>query len=1039
MREYGFTSDEFALLDRAKDLSDDLVALEERAMHAVKGLFPDATGAFSIRGEPDLALARDLLHGPEYHEAKASIMAPIDEFVHRVDARVAEEIAGLRRHGSRLGLIARVILGIGILLLVLSPLLLRRADGASTLEAAPSGTKSVRPKSAAPMRSAWPLLTAASVAILGVILLAWWNQARIEDQMRTDTENALSTVLQATTGSIQQWFREREQEAQVWAGHIEVRDYAKVLAEGNTDIDSAERARTGLQAQLDEFAFGMGYQGYVVLSRAGTVLASHDPAQVPLGARDVVREEFLAEVMSAPRYGAIELPQLLSLESDSRPEPTMSIGAAIREDDGVVAALVLLLDPQRTFTQILQRGRIGESGESYAFNRNGQLISESRFDEQLRDIGLISDAERAILNIQIRDPGGNLTEGFRPTIPPSEQPLTLMADQSIANGPGANLDGYNDYRGVPVVGAWTWDETDGIGIATEMDVAEAYRSVLQTRRSSILASLASVLLVLALVGLFLRNRHRMAEAQAQLESVVQRFRSVTESANDAVISSDSTSTVVGWNRAAAKMFGWRDEEIIGQPVETIIPERFRKSHKAGMDRRTDTGESRVHGNTLELSGLHREGHEFPIEMSLATWHVGMSRFYTGIFRDITERKRMEQELEKARQRMEDELNLGREIQMSMLPLTFPPFIDRDEFTIFAQLIPAREVGGDFYDFFFIDEDHLCMCVGDVSGKGVPSALFMAVTRTLIKSAAADDPSPASILSRANTELSERNDSCMFVTIFVGILNVKTGRIRYTNAGHNPPYLKHADGLVSAVNKRHGPVIGGMPGLTYAEDELVLACDDLLVMYTDGVTEAMSPIEKLYTEKRLATLIGDQSPATVEDAVRVILADVDVHAAGAEQSDDITVLAVRFRGPDTAVTGSFDITVPNQLSSIDAVNKRFNEFADDVGVPVQIRRHINMVFDELLNNVVSYGFEDESEHGIEVRVSLERQRLVIEILDDGRPFNPFSQESPDTTLPLEDRRVGGLGIHLVQKVMDQVSYERRIDKNLVKLVKRIEAL
>ncbi|MHC5027422.1 MAG: ATP-binding SpoIIE family protein phosphatase [Planctomycetota bacterium] len=392
----------------------------------------------------------------------------------------------------------------------------------------------------------------------------------------------------------------------------------------------------------------------------------------------------------------------------------------------------------------------------------------------------------------------------------------------------------------------------------------------------------------------------------------------------------------------------------------------------------------------------------------------------------------------AKERMESELNVGQEIQMSMLPLEFPPFPDRHEFTIFAKLIPAREVGGDFYDFFFIDEDHLCVCVGDVSGKGVPSALFMAVTRTLIKATAKEDASPASIMTRVNDELTERNESCMFVTVLVGILNVDTGRFRFTNAGHNPPYIKHGDTTLTRLDERHGPVIGGMPGLTYKEGEAVLARDDLLVMYTDGVTEAMSPVDSLYTEKRLARLIGDSSLVSVEDAVRAVLNDIDVHAAGAEQSDDITVLAVRYQGLSVDVTEhSFDITVPNQLSSIDTVNERFNGFADETGMPIEIRRHINMVFDELLNNIVSYGFEDERDHAIEVRVSLERQRLVIEILDDGQPFNPFSQESPDTTLPLEERQIGGLGIHLVQKVMDQVSYERRIDKNLVKLVKTIE--
>jgi PAS domain S-box-containing protein len=916
MREYGFTSDEFALLDRAKDLSDALVALEARAMHAVKGLFPDASGAFTVRGEPDPALARDLLHGREYHEAKASIMAPIDQFIGRVDARTAADIAALRRHGRWLGLVAQIVLGTFILFLLSSPLLLRRSDAAPSSEVERIGRGEARSRSASAVRSGWPLLVAATAAILGVVLLAWWNQARIEGQMRTDTENALTTVLQATTGAVQQWFREREQEAQVWAGHLEVREYARLLAGDEAGLREADAmtARVGLQTQLDEFALGMGYQGYLVVSPTGEVLASHEPTRIPPGTREVVREAFLGDVLSAPRYGSIDLPHLLTLEPDAEPEPAMLIGAAIREEDGVVAALVLILDPQATFTRILQRGRIGESGESYAFNRNGELISESRFDEQLRDIGLISDAERAILNIPIRDPGGNLTEGFRPTAPPSEQRLTHMAERAITSGPGTNLDGYNDYRGVPVVGAWTWDETDGIGITTEMDVAEAYRSVSQTRRSTILTSLASVLLVLALVGLFMRNRVRMAQAHTDLEAAVgglraandelesvnsvilrwdpegnviflndfglrlfgfsrdeilgkpvlgmivpdtestgrnlatmmeelleqpekyesnenesvtrdgkriwmawrnkpivndegtlkeiltvglditerkaaeQRFRSVTESANDAVVSSDSTSTIVAWNRAAAEMFGWREQEIIGRPVETIIPERFHAAHKSGMDRLTATGDAHIIGTTVELSGLHREGHEFSIEMSLSTWRTGDDVFYTGIIRDITERKRMEEELEKARQRMEDELNVGREIQMSMLPLTFPAFIDRDEFTIYAKLIPAREVGGDFYDFFFIDDDRLCVVVGDVSGKGVPSALFMAVTRTLLQATAKSDASPASILTRVNDDLSERNESCMFVTVFLGILNVATGEFRYTNAGHNPPFI-----------------------------------------------------------------------------------------------------------------------------------------------------------------------------------------------------------------------------------------------------------
>jgi PAS domain S-box-containing protein len=432
-----------------------------------------------------------------------------------------------------------------------------------------------------------------------------------------------------------------------------------------------------------------------------------------------------------------------------------------------------------------------------------------------------------------------------------------MAEQAITKGPGANLDGYNDYRGVPVVGAWTWDETDNIGIATEMDVAEAYRSVLRMRRSSILASLASVLLVLALVGLFLRNRVRMAEAHSELESVVGHLRDANEeleSVNSVILRWSPEGTVTFLNDFGLQLFGFSRDEIIGKPVlGTIVadqestgrslttmigeilerPEKYESNEnenitkdgervwmawrnkpiahadgslkeiltvgiditdriraekilnrqstalKAAVDgiAITDTegvlvwvnpafsvltGYSReeVIGQSPRVlkSGVHdaafyehmwqtiaagrvwngevinkrKNGSLYTEEMSITPVRDAEGEIvnYVAIKRDITERKRMEEELEKARQRMEDELNLGREIQMSMLPLTFPPFIGRDEFTIFAKLIPAREVGGDFYDFFFIDDEHLCMCVGDVSGKGVPSALFMAVTRAV---------------------------------------------------------------------------------------------------------------------------------------------------------------------------------------------------------------------------------------------------------------------------------------------------------------------
>ncbi len=252
----------------------------------------------------------------------------------------------------------------------------------------------------------------------------------------------------------------------------------------------------------------------------------------------------------------------------------------------------------------------------------------------------------------------------------------------------------------------------------------------------------------------------------------------------------------------------------------------------------------------------------------------------------------------AKQRMEGELKVAHEIQMSMLPLVFPPFPDRKEFTIFANLTPAREVGGDLYDFFFIDDDHLCITVGDVSGKGVPAALFMARTKTLLKSSATNDLSPASIVTHANEELSENNDSCMFVTLFLGILAVKTGHFAYTNAGHNPSYLKHpADGAVIRLDTLHGPVLGAMEGVTYQQDQLLLHPGDTLLMYTDGVSEAMDPDDNLYSEERLAAWFTAREDTTVEELVQDVVDEVKKFENGAVQADDITLMAINFNGRD----------------------------------------------------------------------------------------------------------------------------------------------
>ena len=409
-----------------------------------------------------------------------------------------------------------------------------------------------------------------------------------------------------------------------------------------------------------------------------------------------------------------------------------------------------------------------------------------------------------------------------------------------------------------------------------------------------------------------------------------------------------------------------------------------------------------------------------------------------------ERKRQRDELQKAyriieaqKERMQEELNVGRDIQMSMVPQTFPPFPERNEFSIYAALHPAREVGGDFYDFFFIDENHICVCIGDVSGKGVPAALFMAVSRTLIKARATDDSSTASIITRVNDELSRDNKQYMFVTVFIAILNILTGELIYSNAGHNPPYIRRATGKIIRLDTRHGPVLGASPGLAYKENKIQLQKGDLLFMYTDGVTEARNPEKVFFGDNRVSELLVSGEHESVEAVVEHVVNRVKSFENGADQFDDITALALSYdKEPESKAVQKVEMRIRNQLSEIEIVKTRFNNFSEQVGLSKSIRRKLNLVFDELLNNVISYAYEDGEVREIKLNFELAGNRLTVSIMDDGVPFNPFEMNAPDTTVGLEERQVGGLGIHLVRSLMDRAIYQRHVDKNVVTLIKEV---
>ncbi|HEU5092048.1 MAG TPA: anti-sigma factor antagonist, partial [Nitrospira sp.] len=395
-------------------------------------------------------------------------------------------------------------------------------------------------------------------------------------------------------------------------------------------------------------------------------------------------------------------------------------------------------------------------------------------------------------------------------------------------------------------------------------------------------------------------------------------------------------------------------------------------------------------------------------------------------------------VEAAKARMQEELNVGRDIQRSMLPRVFPAFPDRKELELYAVLEPALEVGGDLYDFFLLDDHRLCFVIGDVSGNGVPAALFMAMTKIMVKTREASDPSPASIVTHVNDALSAENDSCMFVTLYLGILNLRDGTLLTTNAGHNPPLLKRRNGKFEWLTAQDGPLVGPMPGIAFKESLIQLGPGDEIFLYTDGVTEADNVRRELFGKDRLKTVLDQSRAVSVIDRIGEVMNAVRGFAGSAPQADDITILGIRYLGiaPSDVAVSVFRQTMLNRLAVIPMIQIAFERYVAQWERAKPLIPTLNMALDDLLNNVVQYAFpNDPTEHTIEVEGEVRDEYVALTITDDGIPFNPLTVATPDLSLLLHEREIGGLGIHLVRSMFDEVTYHRNVGRNVLTVKKK----
>ena len=387
-----------------------------------------------------------------------------------------------------------------------------------------------------------------------------------------------------------------------------------------------------------------------------------------------------------------------------------------------------------------------------------------------------------------------------------------------------------------------------------------------------------------------------------------------------------------------------------------------------------------------------------------------------------------------KERIGAELNVATKIQADMLPKVIPPYLGHEKFEMFATMNPAKEVGGDFYDFFLIDDDHLGLVMADVSGKGVPAALFMVIAKTLIKNRAFMGGTPGEILADVNNQLCEGNEADLFVTVWLGILELSTGKVIASNAGHEYPAIKKADGKFELFKTKQSPAVATMEGLRFRVSEFELKHGDCLYIYTDGVPEATNIHDELFGTDRMLEALDSTSGMNAEEILHAMKKNVDDFTGEAPQFDDVTMLYLKFLGGTTEEM--HELVVDAQTEKLDEVLDFIDQHLDEWDCPMKTQTQINIAVEEIFVNIAHYAYEA---HDGKARVTIARKGSNAEITftDSGVPYNPLEKEDPDVTLSAEERQIGGLGIYIVKKSMDSVSYEHRDNNNVLTISNRIE--
>ena len=431
-------------------------------------------------------------------------------------------------------------------------------------------------------------------------------------------------------------------------------------------------------------------------------------------------------------------------------------------------------------------------------------------------------------------------------------------------------------------------------------------------------------------------------------------------------------------------------------------------------------------NALDDNDLYRKLRNIRISL-LSPMMIGLLFIGFIVYRSSSNLERL-RKVNAEKERIGGELHVASEIQQSMLP---QGKMKNDSVEVRGFLKPVREVGGDLYDYFVRDEK-MFFCIGDVSGKGTPAAMLMAVAHTKFRDFSIHENNPARIMQKINETTSEGNETNMFVTLFIGVLDLPTGRLRYCNAGHDKPVIIGRETLPAVPNLP----VGLFADFKYELQETQLDSGSTLFLYTDGLTEAKNTQHEMFGLKRVMPLLDASTDLMPAQLLKKMRDEVTTYVGDAEQSDDLTMLAIRYTPKqfDTMLDETF--VMNNDIKEVARFSEFIKEATGKMGIEKSLANQLRLAAEEAIVNVIDYAYPPGTEGHIEVRMMYDGTTLRFKIIDSGVAFDPTAKEKADTTLSAEDRQIGGLGILLVRELMDSINYERNNGKNILTLIKDI---